>query len=239
MKRLNKRGQGATWQLALAVLAILVLGLFIWILYAYISPVGEGAELLPGILTEYAESTCSLAASGSSLTAYCELKEFTIEGQKQFVNCEYVKGIYVVEYKWPAGGTPCLDKRTEILHCESLRRGTAPYDGDVIVNGKLCYSEDENDDDWGVAPEMICDGFATPCRNDALDSVAKCGEDKTKGQLGCKWDATVDSDPQVPGNEGACVADTEVTACKDLVEAQCGADKDSGQLGCEWKIKQA
>jgi len=99
--------------------------------------------LLPGELEAVAQS-CGISASGGLKTSYCnEFKYVTIAGKNQYATCEHLE-----QYaSFDKLGEECDSTQVETLakkRCETLK-------DDKVVNGKVCYSETE--DDWGVSRE--------------------------------------------------------------------------------------
>ncbi len=135
----NKRGQGMSiTTLVLLVLAIIVLVVVVLGFTKGWDYIFDKIGLLPDDLTSAAEACKTYAGSGSLALSYCQYRELTVDGKKQWMNCDHVhaKAVTVLGADKVGFSTQsCVVN--EVAYCKQLEAGEN-YKESTIVNGATC-----------------------------------------------------------------------------------------------------
>ena len=143
-KVMNKKAQSTQFIIILLVGLAAAVIVIIGVMGGFDAIFGK-IGLLPGEL-EAAAQSCGISASGGLKTSYCnEFKYVTIAGTKQYATCDHLEQYAEFEKL----GETCNSTKVETLaeeRCKTLK-------DNKLVNGKVCYSETE--DDWGISKEHL------------------------------------------------------------------------------------
>jgi hypothetical protein len=150
MERMNKRGQ----ELSVGTLILIVLGIVLLVLLILGFSLGwsnlwEKINIFSSATSlDSVAQKCSLAVTSSSLTSYCEdFKQITVDGKKQYVNCEFSK-LNLDKTLTCSGESRRKSKCIELIKAKFADKfdssQEAKYSGecremtDLVVNGESC-----------------------------------------------------------------------------------------------------
>lgn len=121
--------------IAIVVLIVIVLGFTKGTNWIF-----DKLGLLPNDLNAATEACKTYADSDTLAISYCQYRELTIEGKKQYMNCDHVlaaAGRVLGEDKVGYNTQDCSVKEKEF--CEQLRsEKEINYKEDTVVNGDTC-----------------------------------------------------------------------------------------------------
>lgn len=153
-KMVNKKGQ----QFSTTTLLVIIIGVIALIVVIVGFSQGwsfifDKLGFLPDDLNSASVACASYAGNPSLALSYCQYRELTIDGKKQWVNCDYIYERATATLTEGAGfeeqGGCTISPEG---YCEELAK-KSDYNGKkVIVNGKPCYKEGgiAGTDHWDV-----------------------------------------------------------------------------------------
>jgi len=136
---MNKKGQ----QFSTTTLLVIVIGIIALIVVIIGFSQGwsfifDKLGFLPDDLNSAAVACKSYAGEGSLALSYCQYRELTIDGQKQWVNCNHIR---IEALKVLGEGKVDFEAQTcenQDKYCSDVLQKKIGYEGKGYVNGVLC-----------------------------------------------------------------------------------------------------
>ena len=140
-ERMNKKGQsegtGLGTILALIVGVVAVIIIIVGLTQGW-SFIFDKLGFLPDDLNSAAVACASYAGNPSLALSYCQYRELTIDGKKQWVNCNDVHAKAIIVLGVDKVDFDIQTCENQGKYCEDVLNEKTGYDGKEYVNGVLC-----------------------------------------------------------------------------------------------------